>query len=227
MVNTSPTREFSTCRPSIRLAPETEERLNFLASQTGRTKAYYLREIIEQGLEDLEDYYLAADVLERVRKGHERIHTAEEVRNELGLEGWVHLPTKAQLKSSTRARRVALPTSWISVSRPPTPARRPGLDRAAGASGALPRRAPWRRQRATGCPRSDPGGEGFQTGQGLPVLSRVARPQLIGKRSTQVAVPATSPMATGRIGAWGAKPENSPGGIPEASVARASTDGLQ
>ncbi len=72
---------------SIRLAPETEERLSFLASQTGRTKAYYLRELIENGLEDMEDYYLAADVLERVRKGQERIHTAEEVRNELGLEG--------------------------------------------------------------------------------------------------------------------------------------------
>lgn len=72
---------------SIRLAPETEERLSFLASQTGRTKAYYLRQIIEQGLEDIEDYYLAADVLERVRKGQERIHTAEAVRNELGLEG--------------------------------------------------------------------------------------------------------------------------------------------
>ena len=72
---------------SIRLPPETEERLSFLASQTGRTKAYYLREIIERGLEDIEDYYLAADVLERVRKGQERIHTAEEVRNELGLDG--------------------------------------------------------------------------------------------------------------------------------------------
>ncbi len=72
---------------SIRLAPETEERLSFLASQTGRTKAYYLRELIEGGLEDMEDYYLAADVLERVRNGQERIHTAEEVRNELGLEG--------------------------------------------------------------------------------------------------------------------------------------------
>ncbi len=72
---------------SIRLAPETEERLSFLASQTGRTKAYYLRELIESGLEDMEDYYLAADVLERVRNGQERIHTAEEVRNELGLEG--------------------------------------------------------------------------------------------------------------------------------------------
>ena len=28
---------------SIRLAPETEQRLDFLASSTGRTKAYYLR----------------------------------------------------------------------------------------------------------------------------------------------------------------------------------------
>ena len=50
---------------SIRLAPETEKRLDFLASQTGRTKAFYLREVIERGLEDMEDYYLAADVLER------------------------------------------------------------------------------------------------------------------------------------------------------------------
>lgn len=55
---------------SIRLAPEIEQRMDFLATRTGRTKAYYLREIIEQGIEDMEDYYLAADVLERVRKGH-------------------------------------------------------------------------------------------------------------------------------------------------------------
>jgi RHH-type transcriptional regulator, rel operon repressor / antitoxin RelB len=71
---------------SIRLAPETEQRLDFLAAQTGRTKAYYLREIIEQGLEDLEDYYLAAEVLERIRKGQEQVHSADEVRKELGLD---------------------------------------------------------------------------------------------------------------------------------------------
>ena len=70
---------------SIRLAPETERRLAFLASQTGRTKAFYLREIIDRGIEDVEDYYLAADVLERIRKGRERVHSAEEVRKELGL----------------------------------------------------------------------------------------------------------------------------------------------
>ncbi len=71
---------------SIRLAPETEQRLDFLAAQTGRTKAYYLRELIEQGLEDMEDYYLAAEVLERVRKGQEPVHSAADVRKDLGLD---------------------------------------------------------------------------------------------------------------------------------------------
>lgn len=71
---------------SIRLAPEMEQRLSFLASNTGRTKAYYLREIIEQGIEDMEDYYLAADVLARVRKGEEQVYSAADVRKDLGLD---------------------------------------------------------------------------------------------------------------------------------------------
>ena len=71
---------------SVRLTPETEQRLDFLASSTGRTKAYYLREIIEQGLQEMEDYYLAAQVLERVRKGQEEVHCAADVRRDLGLD---------------------------------------------------------------------------------------------------------------------------------------------
>jgi RHH-type transcriptional regulator, rel operon repressor / antitoxin RelB len=70
---------------SIRLSPEAEKRLDFLAAQTGRTKAFYLRQIIEHGLDDLEDYYLAADVLERVRKGEEKTHSSAQVRRDLGL----------------------------------------------------------------------------------------------------------------------------------------------
>ena len=58
---------------SIRLAPEIEQCLDFLANSTGRTKAYYLREIIDHGLTDIEDYYLAAEVLERVRKPEARL----------------------------------------------------------------------------------------------------------------------------------------------------------
>jgi RHH-type transcriptional regulator, rel operon repressor / antitoxin RelB len=71
---------------SIRLSAKAEQRLDFLAAQTGRTKAFYLRQMIESGLDDLEDYYLAADVLERVRKGEEEIHSGAQVRADLGLD---------------------------------------------------------------------------------------------------------------------------------------------
>ena len=71
---------------SIRLDPAVEQRLDFLAAQTGRTKAYYLREIIENGLKEIEDYYLAAEVLQRVRKGDEAVMSAAEVRKDLGLD---------------------------------------------------------------------------------------------------------------------------------------------
>ena len=71
---------------SIRLAPATERRLDFLAEQTGRTKAFYLRELIDRGIEDLEDYYLATEVLERIRKGEEKVHSAADVRRDLGLD---------------------------------------------------------------------------------------------------------------------------------------------
>jgi RHH-type rel operon transcriptional repressor/antitoxin RelB len=71
---------------SIRLAVETEQRLDFLAEKTGRTKAFYLRELIERGLDEMEDYYLAAEVLERVRKGEEKVYSAQQVRKDLDLE---------------------------------------------------------------------------------------------------------------------------------------------
>ena len=68
------------------MSTETEERISLLASLTGRTKAFHIREIIDRGLEDMEDYYLAADVLERVREGRERVHSAADVRHALGLD---------------------------------------------------------------------------------------------------------------------------------------------
>jgi len=71
---------------SIRLTPDIEQRLDHLATQTGRAKSYYLRELIENGLDDLEDFYLADATMERVRKGKELIHDAAEVRKDLGLD---------------------------------------------------------------------------------------------------------------------------------------------
>jgi RHH-type rel operon transcriptional repressor/antitoxin RelB len=71
---------------SIRLAPELSHRLHRLAVKTGRTKAFYLREMIEGGIAEMEEYYLAADTLKRVRKGQEKAHSAAAVRKDLGLD---------------------------------------------------------------------------------------------------------------------------------------------
>ena len=70
---------------SIRLDPLIEQRLDNLAHLTGRAKSYYLRELIVNGLDDLEDFYLADATMERVRKGQEAVIDADEVRNSLGL----------------------------------------------------------------------------------------------------------------------------------------------
>jgi RHH-type rel operon transcriptional repressor/antitoxin RelB len=71
---------------SIRLPPAIEKRLNTLASKTGRSKAFYLREIIESGLEDAEDCYLASKVLDRVTSGKEKVFPLAELEKDLGLE---------------------------------------------------------------------------------------------------------------------------------------------
>lgn len=71
---------------TIRLEPAIEQRLGYLAAQTGRTKSYYLRELVLNGLEDLEDYYLASSIAERVRKGAEATFSTAQVRADLGLD---------------------------------------------------------------------------------------------------------------------------------------------
>ena len=70
---------------AIRLPDETYERLQALAARTGRTATYYIREAIEQHLEDLEDIYLAEQALEKLRRGEMGTKTLEEVERELGL----------------------------------------------------------------------------------------------------------------------------------------------
>ena len=72
---------------SVQLSVETEERLEFLVSETGLSKSSILQEIIERGLDDVEDYYLAAQVLERIRSGQERVFSSDAVKRDLGLDG--------------------------------------------------------------------------------------------------------------------------------------------
>lgn len=71
---------------SIRLPDDIEKRLEALARKTGRTKSYYIREMILEKIDDLEDYYLAADRAERIRQGRQSVSSSKQVREELGLE---------------------------------------------------------------------------------------------------------------------------------------------
>ena len=67
---------------AIRLDPETESKLTRLAHETGRSKSYYVRQAIENYLEEREEYLLALAVIER----NEPRKPIAEVRRDLGLE---------------------------------------------------------------------------------------------------------------------------------------------
>lgn len=71
---------------AIRLSDETYARLQALAKRTGRTASYYIREAIEDRLEELEDIYLAERVLERRARGESKTYTLDDLERELGLD---------------------------------------------------------------------------------------------------------------------------------------------
>lgn len=66
----------------VRLEPELEERLDWLAKQTGHTKSYHAKAAIKKYLEDREDYLIAVAALAR----KEETYSLDEVVRELGLE---------------------------------------------------------------------------------------------------------------------------------------------
>ena len=66
---------------AIRLDSNVEERLEALAKKTGRTKSFFARQAIMEHLEDMEDYYLAVDTLQK----QGQIFSREETKSELGL----------------------------------------------------------------------------------------------------------------------------------------------
>ena len=70
----------------IRLPEEIESRLAALASRTGRSKTLYAREAILTYLEDLKDYYLAAQVVIDICKGAAKTYSNEDVKAALDLE---------------------------------------------------------------------------------------------------------------------------------------------
>ena len=70
---------------TCRVEDEIENRLERLASETHRTKSFYVREAILKSLDEMEDIYLADQVIERIRKGEEKTYSLDEVEARLGL----------------------------------------------------------------------------------------------------------------------------------------------
>jgi len=66
---------------SLRLDPETEQRLEALARATGRTKSHYAREAILLHLEEMEDRYIA---IQRLEEPASRV-SLEDIENELEM----------------------------------------------------------------------------------------------------------------------------------------------
>ena len=71
---------------SVRIDDELDDRFTTLAHDTHRSKSFYVKEALQRAIEDLEDVYLAEQVLERIRKGEEKTVPLEEVMQRYGME---------------------------------------------------------------------------------------------------------------------------------------------
>jgi RHH-type rel operon transcriptional repressor/antitoxin RelB len=71
---------------SIRLDDDLDTRLERIARLTGRSKSFYVKQALQDQIQDLEDLYLARKVAQRVADGRERLIPLDELERELGLE---------------------------------------------------------------------------------------------------------------------------------------------
>lgn len=70
---------------SLRLDPQLERRYENLARQTHRSKSFYLRQAIEQAIDNLEFEYRVLSAVEDVRAGRMKTYSLDEAEGLLGL----------------------------------------------------------------------------------------------------------------------------------------------
>ena len=71
---------------TIRLPDNLEKRLSQLAEETHRTKSYYVRQVVEEYLDDQEDYLIALSRMERIDKGIDKALPFEDLVEEYKRE---------------------------------------------------------------------------------------------------------------------------------------------
>ncbi len=67
---------------SVRLPEEMEERISKLAESTQRSKSFFVKEALNNYLEDMEDYY---EVLKRQNDPTRNLISLDELENALGI----------------------------------------------------------------------------------------------------------------------------------------------
>lgn len=70
---------------SIRLTEEEEARLDALATRTGRSKTFYVRQAIRMHLEELEELYWADEAVREWEASGKKSRPAEQLWDELGV----------------------------------------------------------------------------------------------------------------------------------------------
>ena len=71
---------------NMRISEELDQKLSNLAQKTGRTKTYYVLEILNEHIGELEDIYLAQAAYEEFRKSGAESVSLEDLEAELELE---------------------------------------------------------------------------------------------------------------------------------------------
>lgn len=70
---------------NFRSNPQSKMRVERLAKMTKRPASFYYNFLLDEYLDDLEDIFLAEEVIKNIRSGKEKTYTLAEVEAELGL----------------------------------------------------------------------------------------------------------------------------------------------
>ncbi len=70
---------------NFRSNPQNKIRVERLAKITKRPASFYYNYLLDEYLDDLEDIFLAEEVIKNVRSGKERTYSLAEVESEFGL----------------------------------------------------------------------------------------------------------------------------------------------
>ncbi len=68
---------------SVRLSEDTENKLNQIARETGRSKAFYIRKIIETYIDEITDCYRVDRAMKDLRSGKAKVFSQDEVEKML------------------------------------------------------------------------------------------------------------------------------------------------